>query len=55
MNGHYHYWIQVEIDEKTYYCDQAGAPGAHNTRVMSTSAGDGSVWHGATGGSIVKG
>lgn len=55
MNGHYHYWIQVEIDGKTYYCDQAGAPGAHNTRVMSTSAGDGSVWHGATGGSIVKG
>ena len=25
MNGHVHYWIQVEIDGKTYYCDQAEA------------------------------
>lgn len=55
MNGHNHYWIQVEIDGDTYYCDQAGAEGAHNTRVMSTSTGDGTVWHGATGGSVRKG
>lgn len=61
MNGHNHYWIQVEIDGKTYYCDQAGAEGTHNIdstggrRVMSTSTGDHTVWHGATGGTIVKG
>ena len=51
MNGHYHFWIQVEINGKTYYCDQAGQTGAHNTRNMSTSTGDGTVYGGATGGS----
>lgn len=55
MNGHNHYWIQVEINGSTYYCDQAGDEGAHNTRSMSTSTGNGTVWHGATGGSVRKG
>ena len=58
MNGNSHYWIQVEIDGKTYYCDQAGAEGTHNQdktggrRVMSTSTGDHTVFGGATGGTI---
>ena len=61
MNGHYHYWIQVEINGKTYYCDQAGAEGTHNVdktgsnRVMSTSTGDHTVYGGATGGSVRMG
>lgn len=62
MNGHGHYWIQVEIDGKTYYCDQAGDEGTHNMctngkrRVMSTcSSCHCTVWKGATGGSVRKG
>ena len=61
MHGHEHYWIQVEIDGKTYYCDQAGSEGSHNMctngkrRVMSTSTGHCTVFGGATGGTIVKG
>jgi hypothetical protein len=57
MNGHNHFWIQVEINGKTYYCDQAGAGGSHNrdktgkSRIMSTSTGDHTVFGGATGGS----
>ena len=50
MNGHNHFWIQVEIEGQTYYCDQAGAEGSHNHRNMSTSTGDGTVWGGASGG-----
>ena len=44
--GHNHYWIVVDIDGKTYYCDQSGAEGAHNTRVLSASSGNNSVWGG---------
>ena len=53
--GHSHYWIVVEIDGKTYYCDQSGQEGCHNTRVLSTSSGDRSVWGGqGNSGSIRK-
>lgn len=58
MNGHHHFWIQVEINGKTYYCDQAGAEGTHNmctngkSRVMSTGTGHCVVYGGATGGSM---
>jgi hypothetical protein len=62
MNGHNHYWIQVEIDGKTYYCDQAGSEGSHNmctngkSRIMSTcSTCHCTVFGGATGGSIRMG
>ena len=51
MNGHNHFWIQVEIDGKTYYCDQCGPQGGHNSRHMGTSTGDSTVWGGASGGS----
>jgi hypothetical protein len=50
MNGHRHFWIQVEIDGTTYYCDQAGAEGSHNKRNMGTSTSDSTVWGGASGG-----
>ena len=59
MNGHSHYWIQVEIDGKTYYCDQAGGDGTHNMctngkrRIMSTcSTCHCTVFGGAQGGTI---
>lgn len=58
MNGHNHYWIDVEIDGQTYHCDQAGAEGTHNmctngkSRVMSTGTGHCVVYGGANGGSI---
>jgi hypothetical protein len=59
LNGHSHYWIQVEIDGKTYYCDQAGSEGSHNmctngkSRIMSTcSTCHCTVFGGATGGTI---
>lgn len=58
LNGHNHYWVKVEINGKSYYCDQAGAEGTHNQdktggrRVMSTSKGDHTVWGGASGGSV---
>ena len=62
MNGHNHYWIQVDIDGKTYYCDQAGSEGSHNMctngkrRIMSTSkTSHCTVWKGATGGSVRMG
>ncbi len=62
MNGHDHYWIQVEIDGKTYYCDQAGGDGTHNmctngkSRIMSTcSTCHCTVFGGATGGTIRMG
>ena len=62
MNGHNHYWIQVEIDGKTYYCDQAGGEGTHNmctngkSRIMSTcSTCHCTVFGGATGGTIRMG
>ena len=55
MNGHTHYWIQVEIDGQTYYCDQAGKQGGHNHRHMGTSTGDDTVYGGATGGTIRMG
>ena len=62
MNGHNHYWIQVEIDGKTYYCDQAGSEGSHNMctngkrRIMSTcSTCHCTVFEGAQGGSVRKG
>jgi hypothetical protein len=51
MNGHNHFWIQVEIDGKTYYCDQCGPQGGHNSRHMGTSTEDSTVWGGASGGS----
>ena len=51
MNGHNHFWIQVEIEGKTYYCDQAGEIGAHNWRHMGTGTGNDVVWQGANGGS----
>ena len=50
MNGHNHFWISVEIDGKTYYCDQCGAVGSHGTRHLGTSTGDSTVWGGASGG-----
>ena len=59
MNGHEHYWIQVDINGKTYYCDQAGSEGSHNmctngkSRVMSTSTDYCTVFGEATGGDIV--
>lgn len=58
MNGHEHYWIQVDINGKTYYCDQAGSEGSHNmctngkSRVMSTSTDYCTVFGEATGGYI---
>lgn len=52
LNGHWHYWVRVEIEGTSYYCDQAGDVGAHNTRKISTSKGNGTVWHGASGGSV---
>lgn len=55
LNGHGHYWIQVEINNDTYYCDQAGAEGKSNTRVMGTKGNNGNVWEGTNGGSIVMG
>ena len=59
LNGHNHYWISVDINGKTYYCDQAGSEGSHNmctngkSRVMSTSTDYCTVFGGATGGSVV--
>lgn len=50
MNGHNHFWISVEIDGKTYYCDQCGQEGSHGTRHMGTSTSDSTVWGGASGG-----
>ena len=58
MNGHNHYWIMVEINGKTYYCDQAGAEGTHNNdktggrRIMSTATDDHTVFGGANDGSV---
>lgn len=51
MNGHKHFWIQVEINGDTYYCDQAGTEGGHNRRNMGKSTSDKTVWGGASGGS----
>ena len=59
LNGHNHYWIAVDINGKTYYCDQAGSEGSHNmctngkSRVMSTSTDYCTVFGEATGGDIV--
>ena len=58
MNGHEHYWIMVEINGKTYYCDQAGADGTHNmctngkSRIMSTSTDYCTVFGGANDGYV---
>ena len=52
MNGHNHYWIQMEVDGTTYYCDHAGAEGAKNSRRIGTSTGNDTVWQGANGGTI---
>jgi hypothetical protein len=52
MNGHKHYWIQMEIDGQMYYCDHAGAEGAQNSRRIGTSTGDSTVWGGANDGSV---
>lgn len=58
-NGHEHYWVSVDIDGKTYYCDQAGAEGSHNmctdgkSRRMTTCASCYcTVFGGAQGGSL---
>ena len=59
LNGHNHYWIAVDINGKTYYCDQAGSEGSHNmctngkSRIMSTSTDYCTVYGEATGGDIV--
>lgn len=60
-NGHGHYWVSVDIDGKTYYCDQAGDPGTHNLctngkrRNMTTCAScHCTVWGGAQGGTLRK-
>ena len=62
MNGHNHYWIAVEIDGKTWYCDQAGSEGSHNMctngkrRTMGTcSTCHCVVFGGAQGGTIRMG
>ena len=55
VHGHKHFWIQVEINGTTYYCDQSGQSGKHCTRTMGTSTSSKTVWGGATGGSIVMG
>ena len=52
MNGHNHYWIMMEINGKTYYCDHAGAPGAQNSRRIGTSTGNDTVWEGANDGYV---
>lgn len=50
-NGHNHFWVRVKIDGKYYYCDQAGSPGARNTRTLGTAGNNGNVWKGTSGGS----
>lgn len=50
FNGHNHFWIRLIIDGKYYYCDQAGAPGAHNTRVLGTKGSNANVWQGTSDG-----
>ena len=52
MNGHTHYWIMMEINGKTYYCDHAGAEGAQNTRRIGTSTGNDTVFEGANDGYV---
>ena len=52
MNGHEHYWIMMDIDGKTYYCDHAGGEGAQNTRRIGTSTGNDTVWEGANDGYV---
>ena len=52
MNGHNHYWIMMEINGKTYYCDHAGAEGAQNSRRIGTSTGNDTVWEGANDGYV---
>jgi hypothetical protein len=48
----------VEINGKTYYCDQAGAEGTHNNdktggrRIMSTATDDHTVFGGANDGYV---
>ena len=60
-NGHNHYWISVDIDGKTYYCDQAGSEGTHNIctngkrrRMTTCSNCHCTVFGGAQGGSLKK-
>ena len=50
-NGHNHFWVRVKIDGKYYYCDQAGSPGARNTRTIGTAGSNANVWGGVGGGS----
>lgn len=50
-NGHNHFWIKVKINGTMYYCDQAGASGASNSRHLGSSGGDGNVWGAGRGGS----
>lgn len=52
MNGHEHYWIMMDINGKTYYCDHAGAEGAQNSRRIGTSTGNDTVWEGANDGYV---
>ena len=52
MNGHEHYWIMMDINGKTYYCDHAGAEGAQNTRRIGTSTGNDTVFEGANDGYV---
>ena len=52
MLGHGHYWIRVKINGTYYYCDQAGAPGAHNTRVLGKKGNNNNVWEGTGGGHV---
>lgn len=44
--GHKHYWCEVYIDGKTYYCDQSGGVGQHNWRSFSAKYNNNSVWQG---------
>lgn len=60
-NGHYHFWVSVDIDGKTYYCDQAGSEGTHNMctngkrRNMTTCDNcHCTVFGGAQGGTLKK-
>ena len=50
-NGHNHFWVRVKIDGKYYYCDQAGSPGARNSRTLGSAGSNANVWKGVSGGS----
>lgn len=50
-----HFYVRVRVDGVYYYCDQAGASGARNKRVLGKKGNNNNVWQGISNSASVVG